>query len=573
MNNQHQAKINYKGYARKSSEAEDKQVLSIPSQVADDIKFSLLRNIKVGETDFLTEEKSAKTPHGRPAFETLVKSIEGGEIQGIITWHPNRLSRNPIDAARLVDLMDRGKLIEIATQQQTFRNTPNDKFIFALLCLQAKMENDNKSIDVKRGLRKKYEMGFPPSLAKPGYINDCGEKGKRKWLPDTKLFSPVKQLFELFLTGQYSVRKLLRYSDEVLGIKTIQRKKEGGKPIKLSQLYSMLEDPLYAGFFYANDENGEQKRYEVNESVPRMITEEHYWQIQTLLGRKGRPCPSVNKRSFAYVGRTKCGTCGGAVTAEHKHQLICSNCKKKFSYQNKTNCPYCGIKIEDMENPKYLHYIYYHCTKRRTPDCPEGSIQEKYVNESVASYFENNLKISSSLKDWCINHLDELEKNDRQNEFERRAVWEIEKEKKENEYKEYIVMKGKKLIDDDEFLTLKASIKADLEKIEKTLSGISGGDTSALERAKHAFSLAVGVAETFRNGSFDEKTGALSDLGSNLTLKDKKLEISSKKLISIIINGLLEAKTQNRAFEPAKIEVNKGKTEVFASVCPTLLRG
>ena len=40
----------------------------------------------------------------------------------------------------------------------------------------------------------------------------------------------------------------------------------------------------------------------------------------------------------------------------------------------------------------------------------------------------------------------------------------------------------------------------------------------------------------------------------------------------MIINGLLSAKAQNHRFEPSKTPANKDKTEVFASVCPTLLR-
>ncbi|MFA5232738.1 MAG: recombinase family protein [Candidatus Paceibacterota bacterium] len=573
MNNQNQTKIIYSGYARKSSEAEEKQALSIESQVPEIIKIGALHNKKVSVEQILTESKSAKNPFGRPVFEELIKKIEKGEVQGIIAWHANRLSRNAIDAARLVDLFDKGKLEEIITQQQVFRNTPQDKFMLTLFCSQAKMENDNKSIDVKRGLRKKRELGFPPGIAKIGYINDYGEKGKRRILPDPERFNLVKKLFNEFLTGKYSVRQLHEYAEKVLGLKTIQRDKEGGKPIKLSYLHIMMKDPFFAGFFYGKNEDGQMQRYEVNESVPRILTEQQYWLIQKMLGRKGYAMPSKNKKTFPYTGRTHCGTCGGAVTAEHKHQLICPECKTKFAYANKTHCPKCGVKIEEMNNPKYLHYIYYHCTKKKMPNCPERSVWQSDIDNYLVDYFKDNLTISRDLADWSIRHLGELEKNDKQNEFERRATWIKQKEMKEKEYEELIRMKMRAAIDEDDFLKIKTSLKKEIEAISNMLTGFGAPDNSALERAKTAFDMAVSIAEVFKQeNNFDEKIEALSALRSNLTLKDKKLSLSTEKLYSILIDGIITARKENPSFEPENWGLNKGKTEALTSVCPSWLR-
>jgi hypothetical protein len=89
---------------------------------------------------------------------------------------------------------------------------------------------------------------------------------------------------------------------------------------------------------------------------------------------------------------------------------------------------------------------------------------------------------------------------------------------------------------------------------------------------KNDFNLAVGIAEIFKNGTPDEKEDALLETGSNLTLKAKTLTIYEKKEISIIINGLLVAKAINKNFEPKESLTNNDKTEVFSSVCPSLLR-
>ncbi|HUD02499.1 MAG TPA: recombinase family protein [Candidatus Paceibacterota bacterium] len=566
-------KLNYGGYSRKSSEAEDKQALSIDSQIDELKKLAASKKIVLRDEDIMQEAHSAKSAFARPVFELLIKHIEQRKVQGLLVWHPNRLSRNAVDAARLIQLMDEGKLVEIVTPSQTFHDTPQDKFFFTLMTSQAKMENDAKGIDVKRGLRKKNEMGYPAGVAKLGYVNDYGEKGYRKLEADPERFELVKQLLLMFLSGKHSARALLKHSTNVMRLHTIQRKKEGGRPIQLSRIYTMLQDPFYAGFFWAKDENRETKRYEVNEAVPRMITEAQYWEIQTMLGRNGIPRPTLNKDSFPYAGRTRCGNCNGTVIAEHKHQLICPNCRNKFAYKNKEVCPRCDTRIDRMENATYLHYIYYHCNKGKNPTCEEPSIQQSGIDESMAKRIEQELETSRALSEWCIQHLEIIAGEERKNEYERKEGLKRELAQKEKESEELIRMRMKGLIeDDDEFLRYKEGLESDKRRIKQVLDDMGGTDTASLEEAKKAFAVIVGLSAVFKSGTFEEKQEALSVLGSNLTLKEKNLNVINKKVFLLISKGLLEARAKNPTFEPRNYEADKDETEAFASVRPTLLR-
>ena len=173
-------KLIYGNYCRKSTESEDRQVLSIDSQIDEGKRIADSLGIKVEPEHLLSESKSAKVTNKRPKFKEMLEMIEDGEINSIIVWHADRLSRNAMDSALLIDLIDKGKLVEIVTPAQTFKNTPLDKFMFMFQCSQAKMENDKKGVDVTRGLHKKASMGMYPAPAPIGYKNDkYAEKGNK----------------------------------------------------------------------------------------------------------------------------------------------------------------------------------------------------------------------------------------------------------------------------------------------------------------------------------------------------------------------------------------------------------
>lgn len=347
-------------------------------------------------------------------------------------------------------------------------------------------------------------------------------------------------------------------ANEDMGLRTTQHRKQGGKKLVVSHFTeTILKNPIYAGFFFTKD--GE--RHELDESIPRAISEETYWGIQKILGNKGRPRPSKNRKNFAYTGRTVCGGCGGSVTAEHKYQIIC-DCKLKFPLANRTHCPRCGIAIEKMQNSKRLHYIYYHCTKtKKDTVCREGSVQELYIDETMASYYKENFSISRELHDWCIANLEASDARDEKQDSEKKKSLESSIAKKRGEYKELVIMKTRGLISDEDFLELKGAQKAEIEALERVLGNRGVTDQMSVKRAIRAFDLALdGIDKIFEKGTVVEKKELLSKIGSNLTIQDKKLNVYNTGVYEKIINGLLRARAENSAFEPKNCGVYKGQT-------------
>src|SRR3989338_10230781 len=94
-------------YARKSTDVEDKQILSIEAQLTELRAYAKAEGLNVIEE--LIEKQSAKIP-GRPIFNDMLNRIESGEANGIVSWNPDRLARNSVDGGRIIYLLDCGHL-------------------------------------------------------------------------------------------------------------------------------------------------------------------------------------------------------------------------------------------------------------------------------------------------------------------------------------------------------------------------------------------------------------------------------------------------------------------------------
>ena len=128
--------VKYLLYARKSTESDEKQALSIDSQVKEMLAIAEREGLEIIE--IRRESHSAKDSGQRPVFKEILEDIRRERFNGIIVWHPDRLSRNAGDLGSLVDLMDQHLLHEIRTYGQTFTNTPSEKFLLMILCCSSK---------------------------------------------------------------------------------------------------------------------------------------------------------------------------------------------------------------------------------------------------------------------------------------------------------------------------------------------------------------------------------------------------------------------------------------------------
>ena len=128
-------------------------------------------------------------------------------------------------------------------------------------------------------------------------------------------------------------------------------------------------------------------------------------------------------------------------------------------------------------------------------------------------------------------------------------------------------MRLKDLINDEEYVGEKKRLAEEKARLERSL--LEDPIKRSLDLTAETFNFAARAKKNFQNGSQEDKRTILQELGSNLFLKDKKLEIQLEKPFQIIERGLRVFGGENEALEPLKTGSFEAKSELSDSVFPS----
>lgn len=208
-----------------------------------------------------------------------------------------------------------------------------------ILGSQAKLENDNRGINVKRGLRTRVEMGLWPGVAPLGYLNQRDIDRKCQLVIDSLRAPIVKKIFEKVAYEKLSGRKIYNWLRFEANFYT-----RGNKPLTLAGVYRILESHFYYGMFEYPKDSG---NWYTGKHIP-LITKELFDQAQAQLKRDNI---QRENKEFAFTKLFTCGYCGSGISAEEKWK--------------------------QLKDGTHAKYIYYSCARSRDRNCKNQYIREE----------------------------------------------------------------------------------------------------------------------------------------------------------------------------------------------------
>src|SRR3989338_4568749 len=328
-------------YARKSTEEDGRQVLSIEAQMVELKEFAAKEKLEIVAS--FQEAKTAKEP-GRIKFAEMLSLIERGKADGIISWHPDRLARNSVDGGKIIHLVDRGLIRSLKFPTFWFEPTPQGLFMLNIAFGQSKYFVDNLRENVKRGLRQKIRNGVWPGWAPVGYLNNAKTRGIDV---DSDKAPKVKKLFEMYATGAYTLHSLANWCKEH-GLRG-----NLGKEIALSNVQSILQNIFYIGLM--------KYGVEIHEGQHEpLISKKLFDSCKEVMAKRGR-VHEIHKNNFAFLGLMKCASCGCSITGE-----------------------------------RHKGHNYYRCTKKKGVCQEKHYLREEALTEQIKSFLQ---KVSLSSQD------------------------------------------------------------------------------------------------------------------------------------------------------------------------------
>ena len=123
---------------------------------------------------YTDNDLSATGSKARPRYQAMLKAIEGGEVDAIVAWAPDRLYRKLRDLEPLIEVMERrGTILKTVRGGEFDMGTPLGRMIARILASVATGEGEVKSDRWKRSVRQRRERGDLPRMGPRLYGYDA----------------------------------------------------------------------------------------------------------------------------------------------------------------------------------------------------------------------------------------------------------------------------------------------------------------------------------------------------------------------------------------------------------------
>ncbi len=459
-------------YARKSTEEDDRQVLSIEAQLVELKEFAAKEKLEIVAS--LCEAKTAKEP-GRMKFAEMLAILESGKADGIISWHPDRLARNSVDGGKIIHFVDRGLIKSLKFPTFWFEPTPQGLFMLNIAFGQSKYFVDNLRENVKRGLRQKIRNGVWPGWAPVGYLNN----------PKTRMVdidpdkSPkVRKMFELYATGKYTLHSLANWCKDN-GLRG-----NLNKEIRVGNIQKNLQNIFYLGLM--------KWKGEIFEGTHEpLISKKLFDKCQEVMAKRGK-VQEVRKHNFAFLGLLKCASCGCSITAE-----------------------------------KQKEHNYYRCTKKKGPCQEKHYLREEALTEQIKSFLQK-VSLSSQDTEKVLAALDSEQDKAKQDAQAKVSILKDQLSQIEVKLQKLLDIYLADALSTEEYAAKKQRLLSEKVSLAEKITDLEQKGLSWLEPAREFVKSLNQAEKLLESDNLSELPTFLKNIGSNHILRNREFLFAPK---------------------------------------------
>jgi DNA invertase Pin-like site-specific DNA recombinase len=474
-------------YARKSTDTEDMQVLSIEAQLTELRSLARREGLEVAQE--FVEKRSAKMP-SRPVFSEMMARIQRGEANGIICWKIDRLARNPVDGGQVQWLLQGGVITHIQTHDRAYYPADN----VMLMSVEFGMANQfirDLSANTARGLRAKARQGHFPGTAPAGYRND---QRRKTIVLDRKKGPVIRAAFELYAKGASRLEDIGKFLYDN-GVRSWH-----GNRIHNDRVRFILANPFYYGHFLYGGELYEGRHTPI-------VDKRLFDRVQKVLVERGHPQTATTEPQI-FCGLMSCGECGMAITAE--------------------------VREKHQKNGNTHRYVYYRCTKKSAARCSQSYVRE----ERLAADFSDFLAMFVLPAEWARDFEKRMEIDERASgRTTTEAVAGLREEMRDIDAKLdrlmdlYIAQD----IERDAYLAKRRALMSDKRTKEEQIAVLEKDGSAWLEPMREWIFEAENLAQIQKDPSLPAKKSALQKIfGSNLILLNQKVSGTAHPLYAAL---------------------------------------
>ena len=451
-------------YARVSSES-DEQLNSLGNQVqyyGDLIR----RNINWTYVEgYIDEGLSAATTKKRENFHRMVEDGKAGRFDLVITKEITRFARNTLDSIQYTrELLNAG--VGVFFQNDNINTLDEDSELrLTIMSGIAQDELRKLSSRVKFGHQQAIKNNVVLGNSRIfGYRKDAG-----RLLIDEEEAPMVRELFELYATGEYSMKQI-----ETLFWEKGYRN-HNGKKIAHTTMSGMISNPKYKGYYVGNKvkvidlftkkqkflppEEWVMFKDETGDIVPAIIPEELWDQANAVL----------KKRSEDVKNRQ--GICNHANLLTGK--LCCTHCGASYYRRDSV----------DRSGKKNSKWVCSGKIKNGAGSCPSFAIYEEELKPLLFQVFRETEADAEALIEEYIQMYKSLDQNG--DLAKRIAALEQTIETAEKKRQKLLTFNALGELSDRDFLAMNQQCAEEIETAQKELMELTAQRDSAADFKKH----------------------------------------------------------------------------------------